>query len=90
MASGSSRRSGRASKAPKRSDFVDPDLFLLSGDDEAGVENLSVLDCRDNDPEMDDPLQAVFDHQARFEEDLDGDSETSEEERYCFVIFCFV
>ena len=87
MACGSSLRPERASKAPKRFDFVDPELLLSSEDEEAGVESRNVLDCRDNDPEMDDPLQAIFDHQARFEEDLDGDSETSEEERYCFVIF---
>ena len=54
MASGPSQRSGRASKAPKRFDFIDPDIFLILGDEEAGVESLSVLDCRDNDPEMDE------------------------------------
>ena len=87
MASGSSQSSGRASKTPSRSAFVDPDYLLISGDREEGVESLSALDRRDNDPELDDPLQVIFDSQARLEEESEEDSEASEEERYKYILF---
>ena len=89
MASDSVRRSGRVSKAPKRSDFVDLDLFLLSGDEEVDLASLAFLEHRDGDSELDDPLQAIFDNQARDEVTSENESEASEEERYCFVILSF-
>ncbi len=70
MASGSTRRSGRASKAPTRSEFVDPDYLLFLRDEGEGAEDLSALDRRDSDPELDDPLQLIFDRQMCPDDDV--------------------
>lgn len=78
MAESARRLSSRVPKPVVLSDQLDPDptMMLLSGDEDDHGQGFTWLDRRDNDPEFDDPLQAVVDAMSTDEEVEDG-SETS-------------